>query len=273
MPTELRPTTEFTAELISYERRNFVTWAKTIQSVPGNPYGAQIQQFGGAIAILNQSFKSPIFNRVFELTRADEDRIPEILDFFRSHGVRPMFDLNPYASEPFTIQDDIPLALAKQGLYQGGFHQLLYAIPTQDVPPPPDHISIIEVGEEEADDFAAVYEAYSGDGRVIRLLVGHPEYICYLATIDGKTAAIGVLHIADGVGSMATGVTLPEFRNRGSQTALLYHRMKVAAQSGCRLMVSQCRPGGSSQNNQLRVGFDIVGTKVWWTTINSNPWD
>jgi len=272
LPSELRPTTELAAELIRYERRNFVTWAKAIQAVPDNPYGAQIQQFGGATAILNQPFKSPIFNRVFELTKADEHYIPGILDFYRSHEVRPMFDLNPYASDPYTLQDDIPLALAKQGLYQGGFHQILYAVPTEDVPATPDHITIIEVGEAEADDFASIYAAYSGDGRVIRLLIGHPEYTCFLARIDGKAAAIGLLHIADGVGSMATGVTLPEYRNHGSQTALLYHRMKVAAQAGCHLMVSQCRPGGSSQNNQLKVGFDIVGTKVWWTTINPTPW-
>jgi len=207
------------------------------------------------------------------MTLDDIDHLPDILAFYRQYNVRPMFDLNPYTSEPYTVQDDITLALAKNGLYQGGFHQLLYAIPTEDVPPTPDDIEITVVDESSANDFASIYKWYSGDGRAIRLLVGHPEYTCYLTRIDGKPAAIGLLHVADGVGSMATGVTLPEFRNRGSQTALLYRRMKDAAQKSCHLMVSQCRPGGSSQNNQLRVGFEIVGTKVWWTTINPNPWD
>lgn len=268
-----RATTEFASELISYERRNFVTWMRAIETQPDNPFNAQIKQFGSATAILNTQFKSPIFNRVFEMTLDDVEHLPDILALYRESGVRPMFDLSPYTSDPYTVRDDITLALAKNGLYQGGFHQILYAIPTENVPDSPADLEIIEVDDSSADDFASVYEWYSGDGRAIKLLVGHPEYTCYLVRVDGKAAAIGLLHLADGVGSMATGVTLPEFRNRGSQTALLYRRMKDAVQKGCHLMVSQCRPGGSSQNNQLRVGFQIVGTKVWWTTINPNPWD
>jgi hypothetical protein len=274
MPTSSpRATTEFAKELISYERRNFVAWAQAIEAQPNNPFNAHIRQFGDATAILNTQFKSPIFNRVFEMTLHDVEHLPDILAFYKQYHIRPMFDLSPYISEPYTVKDDITLALAKNGLYQGGFHQLLYAIPTEDVPATPDNLDITIVDDSSADDFASVYEWYSGDGRVIRLLIGHPEYTCYLTRIDGEPAAIGLLHVADGVGSMATGVTLPEFRNRGSQTALLYRRMKDAVQKGCHLMVSQCRPGGSSQNNQLRVGFEIVGTKVWWTTLNPNPWD
>ena len=37
--------------------------------------------------------------------------------------------------------------------------------------------------------------------------------------------------------------------------------------AGCDLLVSQCSPGTASQRNQLRAGFAIAGTKVWWVPI------
>jgi GNAT superfamily N-acetyltransferase len=102
------------------------------------------------------------------------------------------------------------------------------------------------------------------DQDAIRVLVGQPNYRCFLAFIDGTAAGLGILHIKNGAASMANGMTLPEFRGRGVQTALLYHRMRIAAEAGCSLMVSQCQAGSISQRNQQRIGFQIAGTKVWW---------
>jgi len=256
-------------KIIAHERINFVTWAQAIADVPGNPYGGQIKQFGGATVILNQQFPAGIYNRVFEISYEDRQHIPAILDLFRVNGVRPMFDISPYGIVPYSAGDNVLAELAKHGLYHAGFHQMLYAVPTTDVPPTPDHINIIEVTSadgQDADDFTDIHTWYSGDGRAIRLLIGHPAYTCYLARIDGKAAAIALLHINSGVGSMATGITHGDFRQQGCQTALLWRRMADAEKKGCQLMVSQCQAGSSSQNNQLRVGFKIAGTKVWWTT-------
>jgi hypothetical protein len=63
---------------------------------------------------------------------------------------------------------------------------------------------------------------------------------------------------------MTNALTIPTQRNRGCQTALLYHRIRAATEVGCDLLVSQCMPGTTSQQNQLRVGFRIDGTKAWW---------
>lgn len=273
MIPKTKTTVDFAQELIAHGRRNFVTWTEAIQSEPGNPFNAQIQQFGQATAVLNPAFPSVTFNRVYELTQADEKYIPDILDFYVTHKVRPTIEISPYSVEPYTKQDDITLALAQQGFYQGGFHQLLYTVPTRDIPTQPHDVEIVEVTEAEAGDFQDIYTWYAGDGRVVSFLIGHPEYRCYLARVDGKAAGMGILYLSEGVGAMATCVTLPEFRNRGSQTALLYRRIHDAAQVGCELIISGCLPGGSSQNNQLRVGFKLLGSKAWWTTINPTPWD
>jgi len=96
------------------------------------------------------------------------------------------------------------------------------------------------------------------------VLIEHPRFHCYLAFVDGHPAALGILHVANGVGSMANGLTVPSMRGRGCQTALLYRRIAEAARAECDLLASQCMPGVTSQNNQLRVGFQIAGSKAWW---------
>jgi hypothetical protein len=85
--------------------------------------------------------------------------------------------------------------------------------------------------------------------------------------VDGTAAALGVLHVAEGVGSMANALTVPALRGRGCQTALLHRQIRDAALAGCDLLASQCRPGSTSQRNQLRAGFRIAGSKAWWVRV------
>jgi hypothetical protein len=157
--------------------------------------------------------------------------------------------------------------LHARGFYQGAWHQILYGLPTTIIPEVPSHISIRVVTANETDAFVEVYEQVWGDGTAVRVLVEQPPFHCYLAYVDDEPAALGILHVANGIGSMANGLTVPAMRGRGCQTALLYHRFRAAALAGCSLMVSQCRPGVTSQNNQLRVGFHIAGSKAWWIPV------
>lgn len=112
--------------------------------------------------------------------------------------------------------------------------------------------------------FGRLYASVWGDPGVALVWFGHPAFICYIASVDGTDAALGVLHISDGTASMANALTTPTLRGRGCQTALLRRRLDDAARAGCDLAVSQCRPGSVSQRNQLRAGFAIAETNVWW---------
>jgi len=70
--------------------------------------------------------------------------------------------------------------------------------------------------------------------------------------------------MTDWLQAMAVGVTVPSLRGRGCQTALLEQRIADVTHAGCDLLVSQCLPGSTSQNYQLRVGFQIAGSQAWW---------
>ncbi len=89
---------------------------------------------------------------------------------------------------------------------------------------------------------------------------------CFVARADGVAAAYGALFIAgNGVGVCAAAATLPPFRGRGLQTALLRARIAAAAHAGCDLVVAQATPGSTSQRNMQRVGLALAYTSVIWT--------
>jgi GNAT superfamily N-acetyltransferase len=57
---------------------------------------------------------------------------------------------------------------------------------------------------------------------------------------------------------LSGATTLPAWRRRGVQTALLAHRLDDAAASGCRLACVVTAPGTRSQANAQRGGFSLL---------------
>jgi GNAT superfamily N-acetyltransferase len=88
--------------------------------------------------------------------------------------------------------------------------------------------------------------------------------ICFLAELDGKAGAAGVLCIHEGVALFGGSATIPELRHRGLQTALLHQRMGYAFEHGCDLAMMAAQPGSESQRNAERKGFGIAYTRTKW---------
>jgi hypothetical protein len=98
-------------------------------------------------------------------------------------------------------------------------------------------------------------------GRVIARCSGS---FPYLAEIDGQPVGAGSLLIYDDVCIIAGASTVPEFRNRGAQNALLADRLNFAADLGCRFAMMAAAPGSQSQTNAQRNGFQIAYTRTKW---------
>jgi GNAT superfamily N-acetyltransferase len=88
--------------------------------------------------------------------------------------------------------------------------------------------------------------------------------VCFLAEVDGKPGAAGVLSLHEGVALFAGSATVPELRHRGLQTALLHERMRYAFDHGCDLAMMGALPGSESQRNAERKGFRIAYTRTKW---------
>ncbi len=86
----------------------------------------------------------------------------------------------------------------------------------------------------------------------------------YIAELDGKAIATGMLFVQDDIAMLAGASTVPEGRNQGAQNALLAARMKFAAEKGCSLAIMGALPGSQSQKNAQKNGFEIAYTRTKW---------
>jgi GNAT superfamily N-acetyltransferase len=80
----------------------------------------------------------------------------------------------------------------------------------------------------------------------------------YVARVDGTIAGGGSLRLDGEVAQFSGAGTLPRFRRRGVQTALLRARLREAAAAGCTIGVVVTQPGSKSQQNVQREGFALL---------------
>jgi ribosomal protein S18 acetylase RimI-like enzyme len=85
----------------------------------------------------------------------------------------------------------------------------------------------------------------------------------YLAECNGIAAASATAYISaeHRLVGLFGAATLPEFRNRGLQSALIARRMSDAVKQGCDLAVVTTQPGSTSQRNMMRRAFELAYTK------------
>jgi GNAT superfamily N-acetyltransferase len=84
----------------------------------------------------------------------------------------------------------------------------------------------------------------------------------FLAYVDGELAGGAALAMHGGVCGLFGASTLPDFRRRGVQAALLDARIDWATNQGCDLAVSIAAPGSISQRNIERAGFRVAYTRT-----------
>lgn len=79
----------------------------------------------------------------------------------------------------------------------------------------------------------------------------------FAAWIDGELAGGGSLRVSGPVAHLCGAATLPRYRRRGVQSALVAARLAAAAAAGCEVAVTVTQPGSKSQQNMTRQGFAL----------------
>jgi hypothetical protein len=139
-----------------------------------------------------------------------------------------------------------------------------------DLPDPPGEIAITPAAPVEKGLYAEVIgtaflypEPLTPELRAL-FTAGFwmPGSTPFLARIGGRVVGGGTLMIREGLAFLAGAATMPEFRNRGVQTALSWARLNHARLAGCDLAVQGARPGSVSQRTAERLGFRVAYTKV-----------
>jgi len=117
-------------------------------------------------------------------------------------------------------------------------------------------------GSTVADGFAEKPPSIPEIVELMKTFALIPSVECYLARIDGEVAGGAAVSFCDDVAVLFAASTLPAFRGRGVQTALLQKRLARAAEAGSELAVCVAPPGSTSQHNITRHGFETLYTRV-----------
>ena len=109
-----------------------------------------------------------------------------------------------------------------------------------------------------------------GYDEMLEPMLAAPEFAVFVAEREEVTAVAVALAIREhGVLALFGAGTLPEYRGRGLQTALLQHRLKLGVEAGCTHAVIVTNGGSISQRNAERLGFHVAYSKA--TLIRQPP--
>jgi GNAT superfamily N-acetyltransferase len=200
---------------------------------------------------------------------ADERALEAVEAAFAERGADLQAEVSTLASPAMHA------LLARRGYEPRGFeHQLGHSLAAID-PGRPDGVAIDVIGREELDAFIDVLAAGfsspdtggvggdvtppSGALRSFLTLTMQDEgFRPFAARVDGTMVGAASLRIDGGIAQFTGAATLPAFRRRGVQTALLRERLCRAREAGCELAVVTTQPASKSQQNVQREGFELL---------------
>jgi ribosomal protein S18 acetylase RimI-like enzyme len=207
------------------------------------------------------------------LSAAELDRMEQ---FYASHGAPSQIDVCPLTDPPV-------LEMLKLRRYtMAELNNVLFRrLRPQDASGGPEASAYIRSGRpDDAEEFAKILRqsffpnggAPEGFLPMLTPMFQFERVLLFAAEIDGRPVACGAgLIIPDRrIVALFGAGTLPEFRQRGLQTALLRRRMSAAVEAGCEFAVIVTQGGTTSQRNAQRLGFQVAYSKAtMWKACDS----
>ena len=245
--------------------------ANMIRALMGNlpptqaaEYGAGCQEVGDAVALFFAKLPIVPFNHAVGLglhQPATEAMVDELMQLYGRQKTPFGIDVSPVA-QPAQLFD----WLLERGLRPA--YNLAKVIRGTE---PPPHIEtdlrIEPVTEANVAHYAHViqitYEMPDWSAPLFELLATLPNVYSYLAYADDVPAAVGSLYVGDGVGALFNGATLPEYRRRGGQGAIMARRIQDGIALGCEWLTTETgedtpEAPNPSYRNMLRTGFHLA---------------
>jgi GNAT superfamily N-acetyltransferase len=194
------------------------------------------------------------------------EQIQHVEDFYFQREADAQIDVCPYA-HPSLFE-----AVNRRGFQVAEFNQTLarWIVPGEVFAARCSDFSVRVVRGNEAQEWSAVlaqvfFEDHAPQfGKFFLPWVNEKNALCLGAFIDGKMVggAGGLIVPEHKMAGFFGAATLPAFRGRGIQSALMLERLRIVQQAGCDLAVTLTMPGTTSQRNVERAGFRTAYTKV-----------
>ncbi|WP_113700028.1 GNAT family N-acetyltransferase [Nonomuraea lactucae] len=197
------------------------------------------------------------------------DLIADVCDFFReqkSPGANLQF-------APSVLPPDWERICAANGL-TAGTQWVKLACPVEDFQSGTSDLRISAVDSRQASEAASLLMDVFGmpQGALTDMFVSvarHDQVQAFAAWDGDDMVAAGYVSFLGQAAAFSGGATLPAYRNRGAQSALLAARARAAAEAGCRWLISETAlpdegSANPSLNNMLRAGFKPLYERRNW---------
>lgn len=197
--------------------------------------GLHLKRIDDTMVSIVTNDPSPLLNRAVGLglnRPATENGIDRICSAYREHDVE-RFYLGVHAeARPDSVGQLLENAGLKSDRGWMNFERGPDPAPTVE-----SNLEVREIGEEPVDEFGRIatsaYGMTPAVALLVRGLIDRPGFHLYM-TFDGSTpAGTGLLSIDRDRAWFEWAATDPEFRQRGSQRALLARRIEDAVDAGC----------------------------------------
>jgi GNAT superfamily N-acetyltransferase len=133
------------------------------------------------------------------------------------------------------------------------------------------HLTVRAATSADNEDFARIACVGFGMPDILRpwlsALATRAGWRCFLAFDGSHPIAVGAMYFRQHMAWLGIGATLPEFRGRGAQSALLAQRIRAAIAAGCTAIATETGdPVNDEPNpsfhNILRAGFVKVCSRL-----------
>lgn len=239
--------------------------------------GAHVVDLGGGVAAFTETLFGRKLNHVTGLgmgdAPVDEDALARLEQAYAARGLATEIDLCPHADASLLS------LLARRGYAVNAFSNT-YARTLDDVGVDAatargQDVEILQ-GEAAAGLFVeASVEGFSVQATqrprellvaLARIAHAREDTSLFVARVDGRIAGSAGLSVArtplGPIGELYIASTLPDWRGRGVQAALLRARLAAARDAGCALAVVMARAANASARNTERAGFHLAFTKA-----------
>jgi GNAT superfamily N-acetyltransferase len=243
----------------------FADNVRAMADEPANQLGAGIGEVGHVRLPLLTSIPLPMFNRVVGLgmdRAATERDVDALVSFYLAAGQAAF----AVSLSPSARPSELATWLEARGLVRSSNWAKLW----RGADAPPDARSDLEIeliDGSKRDAFARInYTAWGIPAALapwFGAAVARPGWRHYLGFDGDEPVSAAALYVADDVGWLGFGATLPSHRKRGGQGALVARLIRDAADLGCRLLVTETAEDtteqhNSSYHNVIRAGFRLA---------------
>ncbi len=258
------------------ERQALLGWYEAASQFELPEYDWNLEQIGDAMCSVSATEPSILVNRVLGVgsqAAPTLEQLVEIQRLYRQAGVSRFFlHVVPQIMGPDTEK------LLNVAGYRRHRGWMKFTRGPGNIGSVTTDLTVRQIGPDEAADFAAIaapaFDMTPACQPALAALANDPHWHLYMSFDGTRPAGTGAIYIRGNAAYTDWAATHPDFRRRGSQTAILNARIQDALNAGCTTIVTmtgEAIPGDPqhSYSNILKRGFSEAYLRENWIPADS----